>query len=101
MSDLKESDLCLFWGKKMEGSYDHHDCGVVLECENITSVCPCPETDILKKPLVDGLVKAIVCKCECSVCKHAWFKMKRPIIRNGEVIYYHGSNGEMINYHNS
>lgn len=31
-----------------------------------------------------------VCTCECSTCKRLWFERKRPMLRDGKIIFEEG-----------
>ena len=67
---------CAVWGPLDEGRLVHMDCPVVVTQAHEGVTGSRARTEELP----------IVCDCECSTCKRAWWNAGRPILKDGQIL---------------
>ena len=82
------STTCLFWGSlsDWQRGAGHLNCDVILTKKNLRGCVRNNETAESTAQIADGKVEALVCGCECTTCKRAWFAAGRPLIKDGKIV---------------
>jgi hypothetical protein len=74
--------FCIGWGNlRPSDGHAHMDCPVVILTKDDAW-----ESAIAVELLASGRTFPMVCPCDCRVCKEAWWKAGRPIVRDGSII---------------
>ena len=75
---MPENYDCAAWGPldPDHGFFDHPDCPVVITAE----------TGVASQATEKTIPR--VCRCECTVCKRAWWSQGRPKIVDGKVLRF-------------
>jgi hypothetical protein len=68
--------VCAAWGPLSAGRFTHMECPVVVHRAHEAA----PGAPGRTEPL------PLVCSCECSSCKRAWWNAGRPKIQDGAIV---------------
>ena len=68
--------VCIAWGS-LEDAGHHEGCPVLFRSASEAERFP-------QHPLIERY--PVVCPCDCVDCRRVWWRMGRPILRDGKIV---------------